>query len=51
MVLKAPAFKFKPVNLKAPSGSKDTDLSKIFNVIFGVTLVAATIPLISAASS
>lgn len=51
MVLKDPVLKIAPVNLKAPSTLGEKPLKGIFDVIFGLTLVTATLPLISAASS
>lgn len=51
MVLKAPAFKFKPVNLKAPKASTGDQLGNMFNVIIGLSLFAATVPLIGAATN
>lgn len=44
-------FKFKPVKLKAPSGSTEASLKGFFDVIFGTTLVVATLPLIAAVKS
>ena len=44
-------FKFNPIKLKAPSPSTENSLKGVFDVIFGVTLVSATLPLIGAASS
>jgi len=52
MALKGgPTLKLKPVNLKAPTASGESSLKGFFDVIFGTTLVVATFPLISAASS
>lgn len=49
--LKAPSFKFKPVKIKAPIGSTGDQLAGMVNVILGVSLFAATVPLIGAASN
>jgi len=51
VTLKAPSFKFKSVNLKAPKASTSDQLSGIFGVIIGLSLFAATVPLIGAAGS
>lgn len=44
-------LKVPQVKLKAPSGSNEKSLKGFFDVIFGTTLVVATLPLIAAASS
>ncbi len=51
MTLKAPKLRFKPVKLKAPTASTGDQLGNMFNVIIGLSLFAATVPLIGVASS
>lgn len=51
MVLKAPTFKFKPVKMKAPQASTSDQLSGMFSAIIGLSLFAATVPLIGAVTN
>ncbi len=51
MTLKAPTFKLKSVTLKAPKGSTGDQLSGIFSAIIGLSLFAATVPLIGAVTN